>query len=178
VGWVGIGRVVRAVGLHGHLGVGGTAGGLAGLGRLVLRRPGAEDEERRILEARPQGRIWAVLVDGIGDRTAAEGWVGAQVLAERADLGEAGGGRHYWGDLEGLPVVMVDGTGLGHVTGIYVTGGVDVLVVTGSGGEKLVPLAPYVVVERDRVVVDPPEGLLESQEQEEARTKRGPRRGR
>ena len=39
----------------------------------------------------------------------------------------------------------------------------DVLVVTGSGGEKLVPLAPYVTVEKEagRIVVDPPEGLLE-----------------
>jgi len=172
VAWVGIGKVVRAVGLGGHLGVGGSAGGLAGLERLVLRRPGAEDEERRILEARPQGRIWAVLVEGIGDRTAAERCVGSEVLAERADLGEAGEDRHYWGDLEGLPVVTVDGSEVGRVTGIYVTGGVDVLVVTGSGGERLVPLAPYVVVERDRVVVDPPEGLLEPRESEEGRTKR------
>ena len=49
------------------------------------------------------------------------------------------------------------------MTGLYETGGVDVLVVTGSRGEKLVPLAPYVVVDREarRIVVDPPEGLLD-----------------
>jgi ribosomal 30S subunit maturation factor RimM len=49
------------------------------------------------------------------------------------------------------------------VTGLYETGAVDVLVVTGKGGEKLVPLAPYVEVDLKarRIVVDPPEGLLD-----------------
>lgn len=176
--WVGIGRVVRAVGLRGHLGVGGSAGGLTGLGRLALRRAGSEAEERRIEEARPQGRLWAVRVEGIGDRSAAEAWVGAEVLAERAELGEAGEGRHFWGDLEGLPVVTAGGGEIGRVSGLYVTGGVDVLVVTGSGGEKLIPLAPYVAVERERVVVDPPEGLLEAQEREEGRARAQGRRSR
>lgn len=176
MGWVRIGKVVRAVGLRGMLGVAGTEGGLGSLGRIALRRPGAEPEERRLLEARPQGRVWAVQVQGVADRTAAEGWVGAEVLAERADFGEAGPDRHYWADLEGLPVVTVGGEAVGRITGLYETGGVDVLVVTGQGGERLVPLAPYVTVEPDRVVVDPPEGLLETTEEEG--TKPGPRRGR
>jgi 16S rRNA processing protein RimM len=103
--------------------------------------------------------------------------VGAEVLAERADLGEAGPDRHYWADLEALPVVTAAGEPVGKVTGLYQTGGVDVLVVTGAGGERLVPLAPYVTVERDRVVVDPPEGLWEVDEEED-RTERGRRRGR
>jgi 16S rRNA processing protein RimM len=50
------------------------------------------------------------------------------------------------------------------VTGLYETGAVDVLVVTTDGGdEKLVPLAPYVEVDvaGRRIVVDPPEGLLD-----------------
>jgi 16S rRNA processing protein RimM len=41
---------------------------------------------------------------------------------------------------------------------------VDVLVVTGvDGAEKLVPLAPYVDVDvaGGRIVIDPPEGLLD-----------------
>jgi len=76
----------------------------------------------------------------------------------------------------GLPVVTVGGEAVGEITGLYETGGVDVLVVTGPGGERLVPLAPYVTVERDRVVVDPPDGLLEPTKEEG--TTRGPRRGR
>lgn len=156
-----VGRVVRAVGLKGYLGVGGSEGGLARVSRVVLRRAGA-DEEVAVLEARPQGRIWAVRVEGISDRTAAEGRVGAEVLAERDELGEAEAGSHYWADLQGLPVVTVGGEDVGRVTGLYETGAVDVLVVTGPRGESLIPLAPYVQVDLDakRIVVDPPEGLL------------------
>ncbi len=57
----------------------------------------------------------------------------------------------------------VQGVEIGKVTGLLETGGVDVLVVTGPGGERLVPLAPYVEVDmaQGRVVVDPPEGLLD-----------------
>jgi 16S rRNA processing protein RimM len=158
-----LGKVVRALGLRGHLGVAGTEGSLARLGRFWLGKPGAEAVEVVVEEARPQGRLWAVRIAGVGDRTGAEGWVGAEVFAERQDLGEAGEGRHYWADLEGLPVVTASGVPLGTVSGLLETGGVDVLVVAGERGERLIPLAPYVEVDvaAGRVVVDPPEGLLE-----------------
>jgi 16S rRNA processing protein RimM len=165
VGLVTIGKVVRAVGLKGHLGVSGTDGALARLTEIVLARPGEEAGEggrRTVVEARAQGRIWAVRVAGVTDRTAAERLVGAEVLAERAALGDAGDDRHYWADLEGCAVITAAGEAVGTVTGLYETGGVDVLVVTGEKGERLVPLAPYVTVDTDarRIVVDPPEGLL------------------
>ncbi len=163
MGLVRIGKVVRAVGLQGFLGVAGSDGALAELTRVALGLPGREPELRRLVEARPQGRLWAVRVEGVADRTTAEGWVGAEVLAFREDLGEAGEGRHYWADLEGLPVVTRAGEEIGKVTGLVETGGVDVLVVDGPRGERLVPLAPYVEVDRaaGRIVVDPPEGLLD-----------------
>src|SRR5512138_3505419 len=158
-----IGKVVRAVGLKGHLGIGGMDVALGELAVVSLRRGEGAPEVRRILEARPQGRVWAVKLEGVADRTAAEALVGSEVLAEREELGEAGEDRHYWTDLEGLPVVTTAGVAIGTVTGLYETGGVDVLVVTGERGEKLVPLAPYVEVDLalGRIVVDAPEGLLD-----------------
>jgi 16S rRNA processing protein RimM len=163
VALVRLGKVVRAVGLKGHVGIAGSEGALAALETIALVRGGGAPETRRIEEARPQGRVWAVKLEGVADRTAAEALVGAEVLAPREDLGDPGEGRHFWADLEGLPVVTASGEAVGTVTGLYETGAVDVLVVTGSGGEKLVPLAPYVTVEREarRIVVDPPEGLLD-----------------
>jgi 16S rRNA processing protein RimM len=157
-----LGKVVRALGLKGHLGVAGSEGVLAGLAGVRLHRPGEAGREVAVLEARPQGRLWALRVEGVSDRAAAEAWVGAEVLAEREALGDAGEGRHWWADLEGLPVVTVAGEPVGKVTGLYETGGVDVLVVEGERGEVLIPLAPYVEVDREgrRIVVDPPEGLL------------------
>lgn len=158
-----LGTVVRAIGLRGHLGVAGTEGALAELPRVALRKPGGEPEWREIEEARAQGRLWAVRLHGIADRTAAERLVGAEVLVEREALGDAGEGRHWWADLEGLPVVTKAGEDIGRVTGLYETGGVDVLVVTREGQETLIPLAPYVEVDvaAGRIVVDPPDGLLD-----------------
>ncbi len=158
-----IGKVVRAVGLDGRLGIKGSEGALGTLSQVGMARPGEAPAVRRVVDARPQGRLWAVRVEGISDRTAAESWVGAEVWAERQDLGEAGEGRYFWADLEGLPVVTVAGEEVGRVSGLYETGGVDVLVVVGPRGERLVPLAPYVEVDREarRIVVDPPEGLLD-----------------
>jgi 16S rRNA processing protein RimM len=163
VGLVRIGKVVRAVGLKGHLGVGGSDGALGELGAVTLRLGDGATESRRIEEARPQGRVWAVKVEGVSDRMAAERLVGAEVLVPREELTEAGEGRLLWVDLEGLEVVTAAGEAVGRVTGLYETGAVDVLVVTGPKGEKLIPLAPYVVVDRAarRIVVDPPEGLLD-----------------
>ncbi len=158
-----LGKIVRAVGLRGHVGIAGSEEALGTLRRVAVRQGGGEPALARIVEARRQGRLWAVRLEGIADRTAAERLVGAEVLATREDLGEAGEGRHFWADLEGLPVVTASGEAVGKVTALYDTGGVDVLVVTGERGEKLVPLAPYVEVDLAgrRVVVDPPEGLLD-----------------
>ncbi len=158
-----IGRVVRAVGLDGWVGVAGSQGALGHLDEVTLQRPGAESSRRRILEARPQGRLWAVRLEGVVGRDGAEAVVGSDVLVPREALGDAGQDRHYWADLEGAAVVTEAGEPVGTITGVMETGAVDVLVVQGAKGEVLVPLAPYVRVDRGarRVVVDPPEGLLD-----------------
>jgi 16S rRNA processing protein RimM len=178
VALVRIGTVVRAIGLAGYVGVAGTEGALAALETVSLRR-GGEPERRRVVDARRQGRVWAVLLEGVADRSAAEALVGSEVLAERGELGEAGEGLHFWADLEGLAVVTVGGAMVGEVTGLLATGAVDVLVVTAPDGrEVLIPLAPYVTVDQAarRVVVDPPEGLLDVEATDEEE-KGGPPRG-
>jgi 16S rRNA processing protein RimM len=163
--WVKLGTVVRAVGLDGRLGVSGTEGALSRMTRVALRGAGTE-EERTVLGAGPQGRVWWLRLEGVADRTAAEALRGREVWGRREEMGDPGEGRHFWADLEGLPVVSTTGASLGRVEELYVTGGVDVLVVRGPGGERLVPLAPWVTVERDRVVVDAPPGLLDLDEEE------------
>jgi 16S rRNA processing protein RimM len=177
VALVRIGKVVRAVGLGGYVGVGGSEGALGHLAEVTLQRPGEPASRRRVLDARPQGRIWAVRLEGVEGRDAAEGLVGSEVLAPREDLGEAGAGQHFWADLDGAEVRTEAGETLGTVTGVLETGAVDVLVVQGARGEVLVPLAPYVRVEREtrRVVVDPPEGLLDLETPRSE--KGGPERG-
>jgi 16S rRNA processing protein RimM len=169
--WVRLGTVVRPVGLDGRLGVAGTEGALSRVSRVALRGNGTE-VERRVLAAGPQGRVWWLRLEGVGDRTAAEALKGLQVFGRREEMGDPGAGRHFWVDLEGLPVVTTAGEALGRVEELYVTGGVDVLLVRGPGGERLVPLAPWVTVERSRVVVDAPPGLLDGDDEEDRGTER------
>ena len=170
--WVRLGRVVRAVGLDGKIGVAGTEGALARMTRVALRKAGRAETERKVLSAGPQGRIWWLRLDGVEGRTAAEALKGLEVWGRREEMGDPGEGRHFWADLEGLPVVSTTGVELGRVAELFVTGGVDVLVVRGSGGERLVPLAPWVTVDREqgRVVVDAPPGLLDEDDEEARRT--------
>ncbi len=164
--WGRLGTIVRAVGLDGRMGVAGTEGALSRMTRVALRGGGPE-VERKVLGAGPHGKVWWLRLEGVADRTAAEALRGREVWGRREELGEAGAGRHFWADLEGLPVFDAGGTALGRVEELYVTGGVDVLVVHGPGGERLVPLAPYVTVDREqgRVVVDAPPGLLDEDEE-------------
>ncbi len=174
--WVRLGTVVRAVGLDGRVGVAGTEGALARMSSVALRRSGEVERERRVLSAGPQGRIWWLRLEGVEGRTAAEALRGTEVWGRREEMGDPGEGRHFWADLEGLPVVAATGEELGRVEELFVTGGVDVLVVRGPGGERLVPLAPWVTVDREqgRVVVDAPPGLLD-EDDEEARSTKGNR---
>jgi 16S rRNA processing protein RimM len=172
--WVRLGTVVRAVGLDGKVGVAGTEGALARMSSVALRRAGEAEIVRKVLSAGPQGRIWWLRLDGVEGRSAAEGLRGSEGWGRREEMGDAGEGRHFWADLEGMPVVAASGVELGRVAELFVTGGVDVLVVRGSGGERLVPLAPWVTVDREqgRVVVDAPPGLLDGGDEEVRGTER------
>lgn len=82
--------------------------------------------------------------------------------AERVELGE---GEYYDWELEGCSVETNSGLVVGRVREVMRTGGVELLVVDGEKQEVLIPLAETIVVEIDvedkKIVVDPPEGLLE-----------------
>jgi 16S rRNA processing protein RimM len=74
--------------------------------------------------------------------------------------------EYYDWQLEGCKVEVVTGTAVGTVTSVMRTGGVHLLVVTGANGKEcLIPMAGSIVVSIDtkaqRIVIDPPEGLLE-----------------
>lgn len=72
----------------------------------------------------------------------------------------------YDWELEGCAVEMDQGRAIGKVREVMRTGGVELLVVEdGAGREHLIPMAQSIVVSVDiarrKIVIDPPEGLLE-----------------
>jgi 16S rRNA processing protein RimM len=113
--------------------------------------------------------VWLLGFDEIPDRTGAESLRGTRLVVDAAELARAeddGSEGWYEEELRGLAVVTRDGTRLGKVSALEVGTAQDLLVVTlDAGGDAYLPfveaIVPEVDLEGGRVVVDPPEGLLE-----------------
>ncbi|HET8601554.1 MAG TPA: ribosome maturation factor RimM [Segeticoccus sp.] len=101
------------------------------------------------------------------DRTAAEALRGTELYLEAAEHEPAGGEEGWYEDeLVGLVAVTPSGERLGTVRALEMRPVQDLLVLTlEDGGEARIPFVEQLVPEVDlaggRVVVDPPEGLLE-----------------
>jgi 16S rRNA processing protein RimM len=105
--------------------------------------------------------------DGVVDREGAEALRGILLVVDSEDLPAlADPDEFYDHQLVGLRAELPDGTTLGTVGDVLHSPAEDLLAVTGpDGGELLVPfvssIVPTVDLRGGRVVVDPPEGLLE-----------------
>jgi 16S rRNA processing protein RimM len=103
---------------------------------------------------------------GVEDRDTARSLAGLRVAARPAQLEPLPSGEYYWFQLVGCAVEAHDGRALGTVRGLWETGAHDVLVVEDeTGRELLLPAAADLLqevdVERRRIVIEVPEGLLD-----------------
>jgi 16S rRNA processing protein RimM len=125
-----------------------------------------EREPRRIATARRHGDALLVTFAGCGSPEDAQPLVGRLIALPRAQALPPAEGRFYPWQLEGARVTTEDGGLVGHVRGIEHAGAQDLWVVAGAEGrEHLIPAVPEIVLDVDvaagRVVIRPPEGLLE-----------------
>jgi len=95
-------------------------------------RQGEREISCEVSEGRAQGKGLVVRFAEVADRTAAEALSGMDVLVDRSRLPEAGEGRFYWADLEGLEARDLEGRVLGRVDQVLATGANDVLVIQGD----------------------------------------------
>lgn len=129
-----------------------TAGGPAVLTVQAVRRHG----ERLV-----------VRFEGIADRSGAESLRGAVLTIDLTELPPAADPEEFYDhQLVGLAVELVDGQAIGTVADVLHGSGGDLLVVAREGADDaLVPfvhqIVPIVDVTAGRIVVDPPEGLLD-----------------
>jgi 16S rRNA processing protein RimM len=100
-------------------------------------------------------------IDSIED---AEAIRNAEICVPEIEAVELSNDEFYDWQLEGCDVVTVGGETIGKVREVMRTGGTENLVVDGDR-EYLIPFAESICVEVDvekkRIVIDPPEGLLE-----------------
>jgi len=116
-----------------------------------------------VARARRQGEQWVVGFEQVGDRTAAQGLRGLQLIVPVQDSTEEDAWYPY--ELVGLRVDRLDGTVVGEVIGLEHLPAQDALVIRETGGERtLVPfvraIVPVVDIPGGRVVLDAPLGLL------------------
>ena len=120
-----------------------------------------------VRSSRYQGKYLVVSFAGVDDRGRAEELRDTLLHVDRADLPELSGEDDFYdSQLVGLAAVLPDGTPLGELAEVLHLPGGDVLAVRdGDGREVLVPFVKAIVPTVDlgarRLVVDPPEGLLD-----------------
>lgn len=105
-----------------------------------------------------KGKSLVAHLDGIEDRDAAAGLIGANILVNRTLFAPIEQDEYYWRDLVGLEVENVEGKNLGVVESLMETGANDVLVVQGER-RRLIPFVVDEVVRRvdlaaAKIVVD------------------------
>ncbi len=109
---------------------------------------GSQREPRRVTRL-VSGKRPRVHLQGVESREDAERLRGAMISVPLSAAVSLPPGRYYASEIVGACVVSTDGEPLGSVTEIMTTGSNDVYVVTGRGGELLVPAIADVVESYD-----------------------------
>jgi 16S rRNA processing protein RimM len=163
-----VGRVVRPHGRRGQVVVEADTDFAAerfGAGATVYWRLDAGVLPVRVTSSRPYDARWVVGFEGVGTIDEAEALRGLELRIPASALRTLAQGTYYTHELVGCRVETADGGAVGEVAGVQFGSGPPLLIVTGEGGEMLVPMAETICrtidVAARRIVIDPPAGLLE-----------------
>lgn len=163
-----VGRVARAHGIRGQVIVNPETDFIEARFRpgavVHLCRGGRVDRLRITTMRVHQGRP-IIGLEGVETMTDAETLAGLELRVPAEELEPLPPGVFYRHDLVGCRVETSGGAQVGEVTSVEGEMGSSRLVVRSPGGEVLIPLAEAICVSIDtaarRIVVDPPEGLLD-----------------
>jgi 16S rRNA processing protein RimM len=165
-------RVLMGVvlGAHGIKGAVRVLSYAATPGEIASYGPLEDESGRRKFSLRVVGKArGAVLaeLEGIGDRDAAAALRGTKLYLPRSALPPPAEGEFYWDDLVGLRAELRGGTALGEVVAVHDYGGGPSLEVKrAKGAPVMVPftdrVVPVVDLGAGKLVIDPPEGLLDN----------------
>lgn len=166
-----VGRIARPHGLRGQVVVTPETDFVTErfrAGATVWVRMGEREEELTIASARVQNGRPVIGFAGLSRVEAVERLAGLELRIPQSSLQPLEPGRYYEYQLVGCAVETADGCVVGAVVRVESGPGGSCLVVEGPRGEILVPLAAHICVEVDlegrRILIDPPEGLLELNE--------------
>lgn len=154
---------------------------IAGYGALEDEAGARQFKLQVISAAKGDGMIIAKLA-GIADRDRAETLRGLRLYLPRAALPPPGEDEFYYADLIGLAAMLEDGAPIGKIIAVHDFGAGDVLEIASEGSVHggqpvLVPFTraavPVVDLAGHRVVIDPPEGLIDPPSRHPAKEPQG-----
>ena len=129
----------------------------------VLKREG---RLLTVADVRVANGAFLVLFESVRSRSAAEALKSHGVYIERSLLPPPGEGEFYLYDVIGLQAVGPDGRDYGTVMGFSSNGPQDLLIIRRDDREYMLPVVSGMVdsldMEHGRILVDPPEGLLDA----------------
>lgn len=128
-------------------------------------RPSDLFPDLEVESVRPYKQGFLVKFVGLDDRTEAERFRGRYLLRPFEEAEELEEGEVFYHQLLGMEVHTVEGRELGVVQEVYEVGRADLLEVRGAAGVVHVPFVESMIrevdVEARRLVLDPPDGLLD-----------------
>ncbi len=163
-----VGRIARAHGIRGQVIVNSEtdfpeARFHPGAELFVERRGTVESVT--LTTVRFQNGRPVIGIAGVDTMNDAETFAGCELRVPVDRLASLPAGTYYRHDLIGCRVETADGTEVGIVDDVEGTMAGSRLVVSGARGEILIPLAAHICTTvdtvRKRIVIDPPEGLLD-----------------
>jgi 16S rRNA processing protein RimM len=167
---VAIGEVLRPYGLRGEVRVRPLTDRprerFRTLTECTLWEPARDHRERcRIASSRFDGETVFVRMDGINSPEAARRFSGRLLAVSREEVLPPAEGTFYPWQLEGAVVQTPDGRPVGRFAGVEEMGAQTLWLVDDGTRRRLIPAVPEIVLEVSvadrRIVIDPPEGLLE-----------------
>ena len=162
-----MGTLARAHGLKGELCVEWHADSPLCSMRLYLQVGVEKPRPVRVVAVRMHKGRPLALLEGLCERTEAAKLRGAKLLLPEDELPAAAEDELYLRQLPGLEVVLHEnGRSIGHIDHVEFPGGQEIWAIRTVGGrELLIPaVASFVLsvdLEKGRVVISPPPGLLE-----------------
>jgi 16S rRNA processing protein RimM len=163
-----IGRVTGAHGLHGALRFkldNPQSEILPTIGRVWLERDGSSREFRLIGVTRLGAGSVRIMLEGIGDATAADALKGSAFAVAVSDLPPTGPREFYYFQTLGCDVFTSTGERIGTVAEVFSNGAHDIFTVRDGAREILVPVIDDIVRDIDisgrRITIEAVPGLLD-----------------
>ncbi len=123
-----------------------------------------DGKQLTIRSSRWHNQILLLAFDGVTDRNQIEE-LRDQLISSDVDLDSLAPGEYHFQQLIGCEVFQQNGELIGAVDEIVKLPGQDLLSVSRAGAQVLIPMVKQIIIEIDvsakKIVVNPPEGLLD-----------------